>query len=385
MAVDHLLYSGFQLIHGESVMTEQHDDRAEDPGLWREDEDDQPIPLLTIERTPMPARDEQSPSPLPARSSADEASARRTAADFAPERMLRVTERAPISGWRRAVFTLSGGIVHVGPSNTEIRRRELIARVKTPIRGCRKIAFISRKGGVGKTSTCLLVGHTFATYRGDRVVALDGNPDAGTLGHRLRRETSATVTTLLTDANAIERYADIRGYTSQAASRLEVIAADDDPRVTQAIGEDEFRRAIDILERHYNLVCLDTGTGVLESATRGILDAADQIVVVIAPSLDGARAASSTLDWLEENGHARLVAGGVGVVNGVRSPNGLVDLDRIEAHFAGRCRTTIRIPWDRHLETGAEAVMEELAAETRQAYLELAAALAAGFNDPGRR
>src|SRR5438876_76405 len=82
----------------------------------------------------------------------------------------------------------------------------------------------------------------------------------------------------------------------QASSRLEVVAADDDPRTTKALGEEDFRRAIHLLERHYNLVCLDTGTGVLESATQGILDEADQIVVVVAPSLDGARAASSTLD-----------------------------------------------------------------------------------------
>lgn len=276
--------------------------------------------------------------------------------------------------------------MHVGPSTAELRQRELIARVKTPIRGCRKIAFISRKGGVGKTSTCLLTGHTFAAYRGDRVVALDGNPDAGTLAHRLRRETTATVSTLLADEADIERYADIRAYTSQAPTRLEVVAADDDPRITQALGEREFRRAIALLERHYNLVCLDTGTGVLESATRGILDAADQIVVVVAPSLDGSRAASSTLDWLIENGYRVLVEGAVAVVNGVRGTDGALDLDRIEEHFASRCRETVRVPWDPHLEAGAEAVVEELRPATRQAYLQLAASVAAGFNDSnGRR
>jgi putative peptide zinc metalloprotease protein len=343
-------------------MTESEIDRAGSVGHWRDDE--QPIPLLTA---------------AAGAASNDTPAARPTAAEFASERMLRVADAPPASGWRRTVFALSGGLVHVGPSRAAIRTAELIARVKTPIRGCRKIAFISRKGGVGKTSTCLLTGHTFASYRGDRVVALDGNPDAGTLGHRLRRETTATVTSLLADASAIDRYADVRGYTSQAPTRLEVIAADDDPHVTQAIGQDEFRRAIAVLERHYNLVCLDTGTGVLESATRGILDAADQIVVVIAPSLDGARAASSTLDWLQENGYRHLVDGAVGVINGVRSANGAVDLDRVEAHFADRCRATVRIPWDSHLETGAEVLVEQLERETRHAYLELAAAVAVDF------
>lgn len=308
-----------------------------------------------------------------------------SAAEFAPERMLRPAAGPPESGWRRTAFRLTGGLVRIEPSAAELRHRELIARVKTPVQGCRKVAFISRKGGVGKTTTCLLAGHTFATHRGDRVIALDGNPDAGTLGHRLRRETTATITSLLADAERIERYADIRGYTSQAPTRLEVVAADDDPHITQALGEVEFTRAIDLLERHYSLVCLDTGTGVLDSATRGILRAADQIVVVIAPSLDGARAASSTLDWLEENGYRRLLEDAVGVVNGVCPGATGLDLERVEGHFAARCRATVRIPWDRHLETGAEADVLELARATQHAYLELAAAIAAGFADPDER
>ncbi len=132
---------------------------------------------------------------------------------------------------------------------------------------------------------------------------------------------------------------------------------------------------------------MDTGTGVLESAARGILRLADQLVVVTAPSLDSARTASSTLDWLEENGYGRLVDGAVGVVNGVRgSATTALDLDRVEGHFAARCRATVRIPWDRHLETGAETVVEELAPETQDAYLELTAAIASGFAEgPERR
>ncbi len=360
-------------------MSQQDGDAPESLDLWTDDQ--QPVPLSGSGAEDVVSENSANGG-LSEHDQRQERHSRLSAADFSAERMLRDTGVRPASGWRRAVFDLTGGLVRVGPSDAELRRRELIARVKTPIRGCRKVAFISRKGGVGKTTTCLLAGHTFASYRGDRVIALDGNPDAGTLGHRVRRETAATITSLLRDLDEIERYADIRGYTSLAPTRLEVVAADDDPRIAQALGDREFRRAIALLERHYNLVCLDTGTGVLESATRGILDAADQIVVVIAPSLDGARAASSTLDWLEENGYRPLVDGAVGVVNGVRATNGMVDLERVEEHFAGRCRATVRIPWDPHLETGAETVVEELAPATRQGHLELAAAIGSGFLEP---
>jgi putative peptide zinc metalloprotease protein len=301
-----------------------------------------------------------------------------TAADFTAERYLRGQAAPPRDGWRRLVYWLTGGRVNFGPSPSEVAERQLIARAKGRVAGCRSIAVISRKGGVGKTTTTLMLGHTFASLRGDRVVALDGNPDAGSLGYRVRRETAATITNLLADQQEIIRYADIRAYTNQAPTRLEVVASDDDPRITTALGEEDYRRAIALLERHYNLILLDTGTGVLESATKGILQLADQIVVVLSPSLDSARAASSTLDWLNENGHAELVRNAIAVVNAVRE-EGLVEVGKIEEHFEGRCRAVVQVPWDPHLSAGAETQVERLRPVTRRAYLEVAAAVADGF------
>jgi MinD-like ATPase involved in chromosome partitioning or flagellar assembly len=96
--------------------------------------------------------------------------------------------------------------------------------------------------------------------------------------------------------------------------------------------------------------------------------------------------ASSTLDWLEQNGHEQLVRGAVAVLNTIRGSKGALDLERVERHFAARCRGCVRIPWDPHLESGAEATLEALRPGTRDAYLELAAAIAAGFSDTtGRR
>ena len=301
-----------------------------------------------------------------------------SAADVTPERMLRAQAEAPPSGWRRMLFLLTGGLINPGPSVADVQRRELVARVKSPVAGCRRIAVVSRKGGVGKTTTTLMLGHTFASLRGDRVIALDGNPDAGSLAYRVRRETTNTITGLLAHRAEIHRYADIRAFTSQAPTRLEVVAADDDPRITDALVEQDFHAAVQLLEVHYNLVCLDTGTGVLESAAKGILHLADQIVLVTAPSLDSARTASSTLDWLERNGHADLVSGAVAVVNSVR-PRSQVELHRVVEHFDARCRAVVQVPWDEHLEAGAESALDRLREPTRHAYLQLAAAVADGF------
>jgi len=304
-----------------------------------------------------------------------------SSSDFTSETMLRPRAESPSRGWRRTVFRATGGRVNPGPSAKELSERELVAQIRQPVSGCRRIAVISRKGGVGKTTTTLALGHTFASLRGDRVIALDGNPDAGSLAYRVPRETANTITNLLVSRNELQRYADVRAFTSQAPTRLEVLAADDDPRITDALREEDYRQVVSLLEVHYNLICMDTGTGVLESAAKGILQLADQLVLVTAPSLDSGRAASSTLDWLEKNGYEQLVASGVAVVNAVRPGKGMVDLEQMERHFRSRCRSVIRIPWDQALDAGAETDLESLRVPTRAAWLQLAAEVAKGFTE----
>jgi putative peptide zinc metalloprotease protein len=313
------------------------------------------------------------------------------AAEFTSERMLRPQALPPKQGWRRFVFKATGGLVNV-VDERQRRERDLIGRIKVAITGTRRVAIISRKGGVGKTTTTLMLGHTFACHRGDRVIALDGNPDAGSLAYRVRRETSNNIMDLLKAPYDLGRYSDIRAFTNQASSRLEVLAAPNDPKITNALGEADYRRVAELCELHYNLACMDTGTGILESATRGILELADQVVVVMAPSLDSARTAASTLDWLEQNGHADLVGESVAVINALWRGNSdgsleesflnrsrLVETDRIEKHFQTRCRAVVRVPWDPQLDAGAEAELGDLSAQTRDAYLELAAVVADGF------
>jgi putative peptide zinc metalloprotease protein len=302
-----------------------------------------------------------------------------SAAVFTEDNMLR--RRIPPSqhGWRHGLYSASRGRINVGPSPAERRKQERIARVRTTLTGPRRVVILSRKGGAGKTTTTLMLGHTLATHRGDRVVALDANPDAGSLIYRVRRESPATVTNLLGERDLITKYADLRAYTSQAPSRLEVIASDDDPTISQTLGDRDYRNVLDLLTQHYNLILVDTGTGILDNAIQGILREADQIVVVMPPALDGARVAAGTLDWLDQHGHADLVASAVAVINTTRGRSRWVQLDEIESHFSDRCAGTVRIPWDPALDSGAAVDLDDLRSSTRDAYLELAELVADGF------
>jgi putative peptide zinc metalloprotease protein len=178
----------------------------------------------------------------------------------------------------------------------------------------------------------------------------------------------------------ISSYSDLRSYTAQAPeSRLEVLASDDDPRIGLALDRQAYHRVIELLDHYYNLILLDTGTGILDSANQGLLAEADQLVLVLRPALDGARAAALTLDWLGEHGHGELVARAVVVINGVRRSGG-IPLERIEDHFAKRCAKVITVPWDRTLEAGGETALSALHQRTRDALTELAAAVADHFS-----
>ena len=305
--------------------------------------------------------------------------------DLSSAQLLRPSKRPPQTGWRRALFVGSGGLINPGESLGDAARRELIARVNQPLHGCYKIAMLSLKGGVGKTTMTTTLGSTFASLRGDRVIAVDANPDRGTLSQKIPLETTATVRHLLRDANRVRRYSDVRAYTSQGPSRLEILASEQDPAVSEAFSEIDYRRTVTLLEHFYNVVLTDCGTGLMHSAMKGVLDVADSLLIVSSASIDGARSASATLDWLDAHGYRDLVSRSVAVINYVRRSSGNVDLDRVSDHFAARCRAVVRLPFDPHLEEGAEIELDKLASRTRAALLELAATVADDFGRAGSR
>ena len=78
-------------------------------------------------------------------------------------------------------------------------------------------------------SACL--GLVLAEHRGDRVIALDANPDAGTLADRLTGDTSVTVRHMLENLESAYSLADVARYTS-LAGRLQVLASEQDPALT---------------------------------------------------------------------------------------------------------------------------------------------------------
>ncbi|WP_066911460.1 MinD/ParA family ATP-binding protein [Millisia brevis] len=299
--------------------------------------------------------------------------------------LLKQRPAPPTAGWRRRVFLLSGGRLNPGNSAKEQRRIELTKQINQPVHGCFTIAVLSIKGGVGKTTITSTLGSTFANLRGDRVIAVDANPDRGTLVQRGPQDTTAGVRDLLDSIGSLSKYSDVRAFTSQARSRLEVLASDTDPSISESLSASEYSTVLDLLERYYSIVVTDCGTGLLHSAMPAILQGANCLVVVSSGSVDGVRSASATLDWLDAHGFRELVANSVAVINGVRSRSNPVDMSRVLHHFEQRCRAVRVVPHDPHLADGGEISLDMLKPATRTALLELAAAVAQTFSGPPGR
>ena len=286
----------------------------------------------------------------------------------------------PEGAWRHLVYTLSGRRLNLGDSKRARARKELDRRIAAPLHGGAKfVPVLSRKGGVGKTTVTTLLGMALADAREDRVIAVDANPDRGTLADRIGRTSGKTVRDLVRARADVRGFNDISDIVARDHTRLDILASDTDPHVSEAFSDDDYRSVAEVAAHFYSVVLTDTGTGIVHSVMGATLERADDIVVVAGLSVDEARLASETLTWLETNGFADLVRRAVVVLNTARPGAALVRAEELEAHFASRVRTVVRVPYDPHIASGSAITFRDLQPETREAARQLAATLVEGL------
>ena len=299
--------------------------------------------------------------------------------ELSEDAIVRLRGERPERGWRRMLYRVTGGLVNPGLGATERTHRDRMRRIRRPLpgAGAHQIAVSSIKGGVGKTTVSACLGLVLAENRDDRVIVLDANPDAGTLADRLTGDTSVTVRHMLENLESAYSLGDVARYTS-LAGRLQVLASEQDPASSEAFSREEYQQICALLDRFFNIIITDSGTGLVHSAMEGTLKLADSLIVVGAPTVDGAGRASKTLDWLLAHGHSALATEAVVVLSCDRT-SAEVDQARIRKHFADRTRAVVEIPHDPHLATGGRVELAHLRPATRDAAYELAALMADRF------
>ena len=217
------------------------------------------------------------------------------------------------------------------PGKPDLLHRDR-SRAQQPIGGPARVVVLGCTVGAGQTMTALLTGDVLASLRSDRIAVLDLNPGPGSLARRAEARPALGQAALLTP------------------SRLAVIApprpgangpfggAQSGPR---ADAELAFAAATD----RYELVLADPAT----VAVPRLLGLADQLVLVAPASGAAPGAVAMTFEWLDAHGQAGLAAGAIMVLNGV-SRRSIAHVEQAERVCAGRCRATVRVPWDDQLQ-----------------------------------
>ncbi|WP_280361127.1 AAA family ATPase [Nocardia wallacei] len=297
---------------------------------------------------------------------------------------------AEISATRRAQLRSTQGMrgalnkvgFNLGLSPAEQRTEERRGRIRRQLTSTYQIAVVSVKGGVGRTTVTAALGSTFASLRPDRVVAVDANPDFGDLPTRTRPHPYGLTLRDLVRAQNLEAFSAVHSFTSINEADLSVLASPWSTEAVEALSGPEYGNAVAVLRRHYNLVMVDCGTGVLDSVTGAVLQTSDAVVVVTPPTVGGVKGAVATLNWFAAHGLQHLIANSVVAIVHPQAAKPMVEVTQIEKLFATAQRPTFQLPYDEHLAEGGEVDLRLLEKETALAFEELAAALGDGF--PGQ-
>ncbi|MBV8194740.1 MAG: hypothetical protein JOY80_04355, partial [Candidatus Dormibacteraeota bacterium] len=305
---------------------------------------------------------------------------------FSPSREEAVVAAAdPIAGPSPAALTQARRLGPFARSRLTWRESNYVRALERRIVGprlvrCSTIAVVSPKGGVGKTTITTLLGTLYAQLRRDRIVAIDTNPDYGSLGRTLAPQHNVFVDDLL----------DVLGHPALTVTQLDtslaraqhgllVLPAPTSPERMARLNEAAYRAVITRLQNMVSVIVLDCGTGLWEPAARAALASAQQVLLV-----SDAEPATASL-VAEASQQLRPMGVPVTIVVNKMSSAGRLDVDRF-ARSIGWAAGLITITDERRaaasIATG-DFDWDRAPRSWRLAARELAAVIAQGWDQLG--
>ncbi|QLH27302.1 hypothetical protein HYQ63_32955 [Streptomyces sp. Rer75] len=233
------------------------------------------------------------------------------------------------------------------------QRQRKLDLIRTPLTTTHRIMVISHLAGAERSATTLVLGSILASEREDRVIAFDASPFG----------------------------LNVPG-TPPPPSGLELFAGNSTLRdPMDPATHEEHRRVITNLSGRYAVVLTDIGS--FHDARRGILDLADQLIVVTTTHDEHGFTVRTVLDRLEEDGHAELVRDAITVIKRSSETEALTN-DELAEGFRNRCRDVVVVPYDDYVATQRDIDLERLAPKTLDAYIDLAVLVAERFPGAGQ-
>lgn len=214
---------------------------------------------------------------------------------------------------------------------------ELARAVARPVTTGRRIAVVSARGGAGRSTVAALLGMVLAARRADPVLAVDADPENGSLSWRLG---------------------------VPYGPRLDELAAhlDDDPMPHLGRGRGGVwflpggserptlaRDAARTLSRRFPVSVIDCGA-VTDPATQAVLGEAHAVVVVCPTGPDGVRSTAGLLAGVppEERGRAVVALNTVH-----RDARAVLGWGAVRARLGPFEVPVVDVPYDRHLAAAA--------------------------------
>ena len=159
--------------------------------------------------------------------------------------------RRPPGAERRRPGGCAGSCSGCSSPRREREEAELERRIRTQpgVTRPNTIALISPKGGVGKTTSTFLAGNLLATHLKLRAIAVDANPDFGTLARLApdERRSERSLADLLDDAERLNTAAELGAYVSRLPTGLHVLGAPRDAELTASLGPDRYGELVAFL------------------------------------------------------------------------------------------------------------------------------------------
>jgi MinD-like ATPase involved in chromosome partitioning or flagellar assembly len=243
------------------------------------------------------------------------------------------------------------------------------------------IAVVSPKGGVGKTTITALLGGLFAMLRRDRIVAVDTNPDFGSLGRSLTPAHGVFVDDLLEVLDSPElTVTELDTHLGRGPHGLMVVPAPTDPGRMVLLDQEAYTRVIRRLQEMVGMVMLDCGTGMHDPALRAALDTADQVVLVTDANPATASLVAEAGAFLRSTGLPIWL-----VVNRVPASGSRLRIEALESHLPFAKGLVVVPAQDRAAGLVADGSFDwrEAPHGWQRSIRQLAAVLAAAWGDVG--
>lgn len=313
----------------------------------------------------------------------------------------------PETGWRAALYALTGGRYNPGLSKEERETGNLLAGINGPLDGSLKVVMIwSQKGGMGKTTLVANLGIALAQNRPDKVLTLDTNPDGGSLAIRVPQTTSNTILDLRDRLREHEQKIragqpsllgtnDLDAYINNAKHRLRSIVMPPGTKPRNPLTGDDFQLIIRALRQmtDYKVVLVDCGTDLSSPVMDGVLAEADQMIVVASTKKDEAVVTVGGLEALVTEGEGDLVRNAVTVMVDKAPADTRAEVraevsrtsKAVRDQFGQVTSGVVSAPYDPRIAIGGLLNPADLSEASTKAYLEVGARMIQALRDAENR